>query len=494
MGGMADQVTVPSAPPLATIPNIELVQAGQWDLSTGRVTFTTGDLASAVAAVDCPSVRRPVLKLGHTDPRFDGQPAVGFIANMATTDGGNTIVGDYTGMPGWLGDVMASAYPDRSIEGCFDYRCQLGHTHPFVITAVALLGVMAPGVGTLESLQDVGALYGVTAGANTSGHAVAVTIHATSKGENPMPNPRPLQIAAAVSSEDVRRQYYDGAPWSVWITEMQLEPMQLIVCDDDTGQYGRIPITLDGDTITFGAMVPVQIQYVDRPQADDGAEPVAAARLTYASRAESRPGDPPRAATPPPAPPAEPVEESTTIQGDDPMALDQSLRERLGLPADADEATILAALESALTPPTPEPVPEPVAEVEPAPAPVPVPEPVAARTMPAGTVLVDEATLADLRRQAAEGVAARAQQLTEARDRSISAAIAEGRIPPARREHWAALWQADPEGTETTLASLAAGTIPLADLGTTAGDDVTAQEAEYAKFDALFSRPAGKDA
>src|SRR4051812_19712565 len=130
--------------PLANLPGVELVQAGQWDLSTGRVTFTRADLAAAVAALDCPAVRRPVLKLGHVDPRFDGEPAVGFVANMCLADGGHTVVGDYVGMPGWLGDILASAFPDRSIEGCFDFKCQVGHTHPFVITAVALLGVSAP--------------------------------------------------------------------------------------------------------------------------------------------------------------------------------------------------------------------------------------------------------------------------------------------------------------------------------------------------------------
>ena len=69
--------------PLATIPSVELVQAGQWDLGTGRVTFTRNDLAAAVAALDCPAVHRPVLKLGHDEPmpnggvRWDGEPAVG---------------------------------------------------------------------------------------------------------------------------------------------------------------------------------------------------------------------------------------------------------------------------------------------------------------------------------------------------------------------------------------------------------------------------------
>src|SRR5690349_3336204 len=110
------------------------MQTGTWAAMTGVHTFTTDDLFAAVGALDCPAVRRPILKLGHVDPRFDGEPAVGWIDNLTVTDGGMTLLGDYVGMPGWLGDVIASAYPDRSIEGCWGFVCQIGHTHPFVLT------------------------------------------------------------------------------------------------------------------------------------------------------------------------------------------------------------------------------------------------------------------------------------------------------------------------------------------------------------------------
>src|SRR5262249_21934435 len=149
-------------PALVTRPDVELMQPGTWQLSTGTATFTPDDLRAAVTALDCPAIRNPVIKLGHIDQRFDGEPAVGWIGNMAV-DSAGTLRGDYTGMPAWLDDVLPSAYPDRSIEGSYDFRCQLGHIHPFVVTAVALLGVTAPGIGTLESLQDVAELYGVAA-------------------------------------------------------------------------------------------------------------------------------------------------------------------------------------------------------------------------------------------------------------------------------------------------------------------------------------------
>lgn len=485
-------IGVPQAPALATKRDVELVQAGQWSLSTGVVTFTPGDLASAIAALDCPAIRRPILKLGHIDPRFDGEPAVGWIDNAALADSGNTIVGDYVGMPAWLGDIIASAYPDRSVEGCFDFKCQLGHLHPFVLTAVALLGVSAPGVGTLESLQDVAALYGVAATANQSGEHVAVTIHASK--ETPMPNPRPAQVAAGVSSEDVRRAYYLNAPYSVWICEMQLEPLQLITVNDDDGQYARVPIVLSGDTVTFGESVQVVIEYVDKPAQAQ----TAATALVFASRAESREpvtvnrreaAETVQAAIKRVAaasgletaneadtqtPPAEP--DGETQEEGDPMALDKGLRERLGLAEDADDEAVLAAVDALreTKPADGEHTDDKVEEEAPAAAPA----------LPEGIVTIDEATLTQLREQASEGVAARAQQRTESRDRTLDDAIKAGKFPPARRDHWAKLYDADPEGARATLASLEAGLVPLADQGAPGGEETT--ESFDAEFDRMF--------
>lgn len=168
---MADlEVTVPQGVALLTVPDVELVAAGTWNASTGTTTFTDDDLADAVAALDCPGVRNPVLKLGHdeddpdaTKMRWDGEPAIGWVANMRLNESRTKIIGDFAGMPAWLAEALPSAYPDRSIEIWRPFMCQIGHVHPAVITAVALLGVVAPGVGVLRSLQDVRALY-TTAG------------------------------------------------------------------------------------------------------------------------------------------------------------------------------------------------------------------------------------------------------------------------------------------------------------------------------------------
>lgn len=144
---------------LVTVPGVELVKTGKWEISTGTWTVTTEMLHSAVEAVEAGVLRRPVLKIGHTDERFDGEPAVGYLENLRVTDDGQTLVGDYAGVPRWLADVLASAYPSRSVEGVNLVEHE-GVSYPLVLTGVALLGVTAPGI---SSLADIPAQFGIAA-------------------------------------------------------------------------------------------------------------------------------------------------------------------------------------------------------------------------------------------------------------------------------------------------------------------------------------------
>ena len=158
-----NNIEVPATPLLANVPRVELGTVGTWNISNMNDWHPTADdFASAVAALECPAVRRPVLKFGHTGEPGEGDPAIGLIDNMAVSDDGQTLVGDFVGVPAWLAEVddngnsvLSSAYPDRSGEWQHNYVCQLGHTHPFVLHAMALLGVVRPGIGTLESLYDL---------------------------------------------------------------------------------------------------------------------------------------------------------------------------------------------------------------------------------------------------------------------------------------------------------------------------------------------------
>jgi len=274
-------VTTPVVP-LSRVSGVELARTGQWPASTGVSTLTRDDLASAIAALDCPAVRAPVIKLGHSDPRFDGEPAVGRITNLSV-ENDCSLTGDLVGMPGWLGPVLASAYPSRSIEAEWNHKCTIGHVHPFVLTGLALLGVTEPAIGSLSTLEDVADLW-------------TREVPAEFKGGH-----MPKTIAASVTVEDIRRSYYDTANYDLWIEEVQLDPLQLIVVNDCDGTRSRIPVVVDSnadgaEAISFGQPVPVVVRYDDVQPAPvvepaDGtapATPMAASRLRFASRADSR--------------------------------------------------------------------------------------------------------------------------------------------------------------------------------------------------------------
>lgn len=449
---MTDTLTSVTMPALGGWPNVEIAQTGQWDISTGRVTLTPGDFSNAIAAMECPAVHKPILKLGHMESmpnakkkRTDGEPAIGFIDNMATADDGHTMVGDYTGMPGWLAAITPSAYPNRSMEASWDFQCQLGHVHPFVITAVSLLGVAPPGIGTLDTLADVANLYGVMATAPVSvGFSVSIKA-----GDAKMPHPHPTEVAAGITTEDVRRQYYDsGVAYTTWIKEMSLDPLQLITVDEATGEYARVPISLTDDGATFGEAIPVEVEYVD-------AKTTAASRMVYASKDESRQGFSPSRVEKelPPAKAIQRVHQAAKAANKGGTGMDPvQLREALGLAPDASDEDVQTAFASAIPTPTP-----PTAPAQPVTASTPTP----AGAIPEGTMLLDSTVVRRLQEGAAKGIAAMAAIQKNTRDTVIAAAIQDGKFPPSRKEHYELMWDGDPVGTEAHIKRLAAGVIPL---------------------------------
>lgn len=121
-----------------------------------------------------------------------------------------------------------------------------------------------------------------------------------------------------------------------------------------------------------------------------------------------------------------------------------ALRQKLGLADNADESTILAAVDEAL---------EERAEPQ-----------NRAPQLPEGVVTIDAAQLDELRASAEAGRQARAQQEQESRERLVQNAISEGKIAPARREAWLNRLKADPAEAET-LNSLESGLIPVKEIG-----------------------------
>jgi hypothetical protein len=479
---------------LSTVFNVEMCAVGmEYPLASGPKTFTPEDLLQAVASQDDPAIQAPRVWLGHPDdqrfhagrtsPVGSAEPALGKVVNMRVEDEGMTLVGDIVGTPTWLAKILASAFPSRSIEGMAEAETVTGHKWGLVITDLALLGVVWPGVSTLEDLQ---ALYSENGPDGIEVKEEDMTIAAS------------RDITAQVNVDDVRRAFYevlgemDISNWS-WIRAMQLDPNELIV-DDDEGGLFRVNFTISGESVTFDDPAAVKIKYVNASQEKDpDARGLLVNMLTrdqkivaaWDQRAESRP-------------------DTTTQEGSsvNPEII-RSLRARLGLteeqlPDDATEEQVLQAMRDDVADPndpqnqpnaptgnpsapaggnpvtTPATGPAETPTGDDPQAPPPSPDQVAAaRAMieAAGLVAVPAEGWAQVQSNAAAG--ARVAQQTEAqrRDTVVANAVKEGRISPAQRASFAAMFDKDPGGTEILLTAavdkggLMPGTIPVTAMG-----------------------------
>lgn len=452
-------VTVPESPVLVTLRDVELMRVGEWDISTGMFYATPDILAQAVAALECPAVRNPIIKFGHTDPRAsgDGEPAAGYITNIALADNGSTLTSDWCGMPKWFADVLPSAYPDRSVEGEYDHVCQLGHTHPFVLTGVALMGTARPGIGTLESLnlRTVAEAYGVAAAERGSGVPVVLPMKAGSAMAA-------ATISAQATTTDLMQQFYDQPAveqnWWIWIEEVFIDPAQVIAEDGSDSTLWSYDYTVDAEGVfTFSDPKQVLRTYV----AASARKPAVA----FASMQESRPAAHAALAarkafasaeTTGTEPENNPESTPDNEEGKSTMALTDELRTRLGITDEnADETTILGALDEALN--------TAAADTDVAAgAGQPAPE-------PPGTIRVDAATFEQLRADAESGRLARAEQISARRSSLVDAAVRAGKIAPASREGWSSYLSAGnadmQAAAEKQLNELPAGTIPTSLIG-----------------------------
>lgn len=139
------------------------------------------------------------------------------------------------------------------------------------------------------------------------------------------------------------------------------------------------------------------------------------------------------------------------------------IRERLGFDAEAelDEDGVLAAIDRLAAP---------------------------KNTLPEGTRVIDEAKYADLVAAAEEGRQARAQQIEDRRTRIVDQAIDDGKLAPARRDHWLALMASDEEGTTDILNKLEVGaTFPVKAKGTAGGVDAAGDDDDDTFYAKLFN-------
>lgn len=274
-----------------------------------------------------------------------------------------------------------------------------------------------------------------------------------------------------------------------WACSVRVDPNE-VIADDGEGHLWSVPFTTDGiDAITFGTPVRVAQTFVPVGAGDGAAASalVGRRRQQVLASALDRPTKPdPQGREVPSQFRTPAATERHNPEEDQVTDVDlERLRARLGLDEGADVEQINAAL-SADAPETftAEQVQEQVAAAETA---VREEERQRAAAVAEDTVHFDRATAEQLRADAAAGREAREQQIGAQRDQLVAAAVEDGRIPPARREHWRHLLDADPEGAAATLGSLEKGLIPVSERGVaTAGPDDENPLGAEANLDHLF--------
>jgi ATP-dependent Clp endopeptidase proteolytic subunit ClpP len=153
----------------------------------------------------------------------------------------------------------------------------------------------------------------------------------------------------------------------------------------------------------------------------------------------------------------------------------EGLRERLGLPADADEATVLEKVSAEL-----DSTGAATGEPDPADAPSePTLTQIAASAKRLNLRLVDAEQYEQTVQAATKGAKAFEQQRAEHREHVLSNAVRTGRIAKAQREMYAKQLERDPDGTEAFLATLPANlAVPLEEIGHAGEPDVDHLEAD----------------
>jgi hypothetical protein len=444
---------------LVTIPGVPILRVGMgYPLASGKKTFTEEDIAAAANAYATdPAVKAPRIKIDAVakamglDPEaHGGEPAFGWFDNLRVSDDGQELVAD-AHCPEWVRDAMTWAYPSLSVEGPPPgWKSPTGRTHELVITAVALLGTDWPGCTTLDDFRELLA----------KGPALA-----EEPDEVLVARMEPLR--ASLDSDIVVRRFLEAtengtvalpdgvrSAYDLWPRSLRFDDngaAYLKITDEMSGRLFRCDVTVSGNEATFGDLTEIVEKDVPIAAAAKPSAPVASWSTREAFRLAA----------------------STPRQEDSSMTDEQrrAFARALGLPEDTTEDRLheVAAERAAATPadpPTPAPPETPPATPQgdppqeprtdpPAPADDPQRPDQPQQAIPEGMRLVDEAALAEIRQQAAEGAAVAARMARQDRDTIIRAAIADGKFSPSRREHFERLWERDPDGTRHVLTAKA---------------------------------------
>jgi len=192
----------------------------------------------------------------------------------------------------------------------------------------------------------------------------------------------------------------------------------------------------------------------------------------------------------PETPAAEPVTIPEPNEEDPVSTITTDLRSRLGLPDDADDATILAALDALKA--TAEATPTTPADSADDAEDVPADEPTTPVTV--GQPAAVDPALAEMRAQierlSAEVARTRANEAAATRASVIEAALAAGKIAPAERADWARRYDQAPAVITDILNSIAPGTaVPVTATGTVGAAEATAVDDDFDRIMAAICDP-----
>lgn len=463
---------------LQTIPGVEIARVGTWQTSTGTWVCTPADIQDAVRAAADPTFRTPVIKLGHTDPRFDGEPAFGVIKNIRASEDGQVLLGDLTGVPAWLAEMMPTSYPSRSIEATMDVTTPQGARYGMVVNGLALLGVALPAIQSLGQLRErLGVTEDVMAAALPEGVTASRAVFASvPAGEGAG------VIVRASATIDQLIQAVKG-----WVTGKGLSDYcyvrevytDRVILDDDQGRLWAVTWAESGGTFTFGDPQAVMVEYV----------PVANTVAAAAARSVNLPLIYVRGQVAAAGSATGPITEGANVP--DLTERQRRIREALGLGEDVTAEQIEQAVLDKLQAPPAEPS---TSQAGTAPA----------TTDPGQAAPEGQQAAPQPQQVAASGPDPRLEQITElsrevaelrraryeeGRDRVIQAALATGKIKPAQRDTWVARYDKDPALTADILASLEPGTaVPVAARGRVGDDAVPDEEADlWAKVEKQFN-------
>jgi hypothetical protein len=302
--GMFEKAKAEADGGLETFYNVELIEVGEWLTSSGPAKFTTEHLEGIMASQDDPFIKPPRLILGHTpsepevgpamsgkDGFFGEQPTIGKFTNLRLIEGGTKIVADLVGVPKWLGEILPTAYPSRSVEVYYNVTTTMGK-YAAIMPRVAALGINLPAVASLEDLQ---VLY------SEEGPEGVELIHVGERVAASAPPPKPPEppAKASVDVDAVRQAYYedfaDGDRFWWWLKAMFINPSIIIAYDEDTSTMYSVPYSASKDSVEFGEPVEVFMQYVETESGKVAAQRAAreafllGADIVYHTAAESRP-------------------------------------------------------------------------------------------------------------------------------------------------------------------------------------------------------------